>query len=412
MNGYRPPQEVHASVNESTVVQELLDDRTYDIEFNGHLTNHAKHAVIALARLGASADRIRSYYDHYARETPYGFPLEPPRPSEHAISDSNWTRLLGKRASFWAYCDFFDRRQRELGTEELLRRYLPPLVPGWVGSFTHAAIHLGWALDVGHRWMMVEGLAYLAFSYVSCHPERAAAVDDGVRGETAMDSLLRIAGAWDDDRDVLGRWVQELVSDTAAGLAAGIDPELVRSGLQYREARMLGTGHPLIYRTPPWIEAADTSASWEQLYYAVTLLYLARPGDFILLHLITSLHGMEQIADRLPADRRREVVRCFWIGMLCIVFAEADFPTRAELARLHRTYQDAVDGESTGPDGPGWAEIVARAIAEDEEHNPKMVYVLRRMWARTGRRSVYRAAAAHFTTTPELPKSFEEPPTR
>jgi hypothetical protein len=53
---------------------------------------------------------------------------------------------------------------------------------------------------------------------------------------------------------------------------------------------------------------------------------------------------------------------------------------------------------------------VAAAIEEDEEHNPKMVYVLRRVWKRTGGRSIYRAAAAHFTETPELPPSFDEPP--
>lgn len=409
----RPFREVQVPMKDSTVMPELLDDRTYHIEFNGHLTNHAKHAVIALARLGAPAERIRSYYDGYARETPYGFPLEAPRPSEDAIPETDWTSFLGKRTCFSAYCDFFDRRQRDLGTDELLQRYLRTLVPGWVGSFTHAAIHLGWALDADHRWMTVEGLAYMAFSYVSCHPERSSTADSGgSRDETAVDSLLRIAGAWEVDRDALREWVEALVADTDAGVAAGIDPELVRSGLQYRQARVLAEGHPLIYRTPAWIDEQDTSASWEQLYYAVTLLYLARPGDFVLLHLITSLHGMEQIADRLPPDRRKDVVRCFWIGMLGIVFAEGDFPGRTELARLHQTYGDAVDADPTSVDGPGWAGIVARAIAEDEEHNPKMVYVLRRMWARTGRRSVYRAAAAHFTTTPELPKSFDEPPTR
>jgi hypothetical protein len=36
--------------------------------------------------------------------------------------------------------------------------------------------------------------------------------------------------------------------------------------------------------------------------------------------------------------------------------------------------------------------------------------VLQRAWNRSGRRSLYRAAAGHFTTTPELPRSFEQPP--
>lgn len=396
----------------ATAIDELLDDQTYDIEFNGHLTNHAKHAVIALAGLGASPHRIRAYYDNYARLTSYGFGLQAPTPSQHAISEANWERLLGKRTSFWAYCAFFDRQEQELGLDELLRRYVPRLLPGWVGSFTHATIHLGWALDARNRWMAIEGLAYMAFSYVSCHPERASAAPAGGRfdGEDAVASLLRIAGAWEDDHDALRQWVQALIADTAAGTAAGIHPELARSGLQYRIARLLEQGHPLIYELAPWIDEQDVSTSWEQLYYVATLLYLARPGDFVLLHLLTSLHAMEQIADRLPADQRRGVVKHFWIGMLCIVFSEADFPSGTRLEALHAAYECAVDGGEQSAVQQDWERIVARAIEEEEEHNPKMVYVLRRVWQRTGGRSIYRAAAAHFTATPELPASFDEPP--
>lgn len=403
---------------DSKVVEELLNDKAYHIEFNGHLTNHVKHAVIALAGLGASPQRIKEYYDNYARLTPYGYGLEAPRASKHTITDANWQSFLGKRTSFSSYCEFFDRKEKELGTAELLRRYLPPLLPGWVGAFTHATIHLGWALDVNHRWMMIEGLAYMAFTYVSCHPERASSARSGhSRGEQAVDSLLRIAGVWEENPEALRNWVEGLMSDMEAGLAAGIHPELARSGLQYRIARMLGEGHPLIYDTPAWIDEQDVSTSWEQLYYVVTLLYLAMPGDFsvpgdfVLLHLITSLHAMEQIAERLPADQRKGVVRYFWIGMLCTIFSRADFPKRTKLAALHAKYQDAVDPGGPPSEGQDWARIVARAIAEEEEHNPKMAYVLQRVWKRTGGRSIYRVAAAHFTTTPELPKSFEQPPT-
>jgi hypothetical protein len=383
-------------------VEELLDDRSYDIEFNGHLTNHAKHAVIALGGLGASPERIRAYYDAYAKLTPYGYGLEPPRHARHAVSEANWTQLLGKRTSFWAYCQFFDRQERELGLDELLRRYVPRLLPGWVGSLTHAAIHLGWALDAGSRWMTIEGLAYMAFSYVSCHPERARPA--GGPTEQPVDTLLRVACEWERDHDALRDHIEALIADTSADAAAAIHPELARSGLQYRIARVLAEGHPLIYATPAWIDGQDAGDSWEQLYYAVTLLYLAEPGDFLLLHLLTSLHAVEQIADRLPAEQRTYAVKCFWMAMLCLLFSRAQFPARPTLAALHARYADARDPRAD------WDEIIARAIAQDEEHNPKMVYVLRRAWQRSHGRAVYRAAAAHFVTTPELPKSFDDPP--
>ncbi|GAA2214524.1 hypothetical protein GCM10009850_099890 [Nonomuraea monospora] len=277
---------------------------------------------------------------------------------------------------------------------------MPELLPGWTGSFTHATIHLGWALDAGHRWMTVEGLAYLAFSYATCHPERASAPSGD--GTSPVESLLRVAGEWDERRDELAHWVARILADTSPVEDGRIHPELLRSGLQFRIARTLIEGHPLFYDTPAWTADDD----WEPLYYAVTLLYLAYPGDFVLLHLITSLHAVEQIALRLPAAERRRAVVSFWIGLLGTVFSGGDFPRRAKLDALHRLFSGATDQERDDD----WDTTVGRAVLEEEEHNPKLVYVLRRVWERSGRRSIYRVAAAQFTATPELPPSFDEPP--
>ncbi len=395
----------------SPVIEKLLNDRRHHIEFNGHLSNHVKHAVVALARLGASPERIRDYYENYATMTTYGFGLEPARPSRHVITDENWRQFLGGRTSYSSYCDFFDRKERELGLGEVLRVYAPELLPGWVGAFTHASIHLGWALDIGSRWMAVEGLAYLAFSYVPCHPERASSRGDGPPDASAVDSLLRIAGVWDRDRPGLTAWAQEVGAVPPAGVPEGIHPELARSGLQYRNARMLAEGHPLFYETPAWLAGQDnTAACWEQLYYAATLLYLARPGDFVLLHLITSLHGMEQIAAHLPPEGQRLALTCYWTGLLGVVFALADFPKRSKLAALHAVFDRAVDAGPPETWRRDWELSVARSFEEEEEHNPKLVYVMRRMYDRTGGLSLYRTAAAQFTATPALPPSFEQPP--
>jgi len=71
---------------------------------------------------------------------------------------------------------------------------------------------------------------------------------------------------------------------------------------------------------------------------------------------------------------------------------------------LHSEYKDAVDHEESPMEGEEWEHIVARALIEAEEHNPKLVYVQRSLWNRFGRRSLFRIAASHFTTTPEVPK--------
>jgi hypothetical protein len=399
-------------MNKSRSIEELLNDKSHHIEFNGHLTNHVKHAVVALVGLGASPDTIQSYYENYAEMTPYGYGLEPARPSKYIITDENWKQDLGKRTNWSSYCAFFERKVNELGLDEVIRRFVPVLLPGWAGAFTHATIHLGWALNIKSQWMAIEGLAYMAYTYVPCYPERALSVKDpsAANDQTPIDSLLRLAREWENSKGGLERWVEGMMNDKNSHGASQIHPELVRSGLQFRIAKMLHQGHASIYRTPAWIFRQDPTTSFEQLYYVTALLYRTIPGDFVLLHFITSLHAMEQISLHLPSERRKDVVHYFWIGILCVMFAKALFPKESALEALHSEYQNAVDANLAPEIVQDWDQIVGRAILEAEEHNPKMVYILKLLWTRTGYRTIYRATATHFTTTPELPKSFEELP--
>jgi hypothetical protein len=394
------------------LVHSLLDDKTYHIEFNGHLTNHDKHAVVALYRIGATSDQIKSYYENYAALTPYGYPLEAPRKSKHTITDDNWKQFLGKRTSFSSYCEYFDDKEKQLSMAVLLKEYMPTLLPGWAGAFTHATIHLGWALDVRNRWMAIEGLAYMAYTYVSCHPERngSSKLKDFEKDKNVLDSIFSIADVWEKNPLELREWIDQLVLESEGKVIKDIHPELIRSGLQYRIALSLTEGHALFYNNPVWLEKIDVESIWKELHYAVTLIYMAYPGDFVILHLLTSLHAMEYIAENLPSDQQREVIKCFWIGMLGIIFCRGEFPKLTDLKVIHEQYQNAHDDVEKKIDEASWQEIILRAIQEEEEHNAKMVYVLKRMWKISGYKSIFRIAADHFTKTPELPKTFDEPP--
>lgn len=387
------------------VVETLLNDQSYHIEFNGFLSNHAKHAVVALKGLGASPQRIKEYYDTYVKCTPYGYGLEPARPSEHRITHDNWQVYFGKHCSFTSYCQFFDQREKELGMERLLGEYVPILLPGCVGRLMHGTIHLGWALDSGNRWMIIEGLAYMALSYLSYHPKRTYPETRGpAKDKSVLDSLLRIADAWEADPGALQGWLEATLSDAKYSAAAGFHSELAVTGAQYNIAKVLAEGHPLIHATPAWIEDQDMATIWKGLYEAVTLLYMTKPGDFLILHLITSLYAMEQIACRLPVDQQKRAIKCYWTAILAVIFSRGEVPTRATLEALHPKYRDSVDHDGSPTEGEEWEHIVTRALIEEEEHNPKLVYVQRLLWKRFGHRSLFRAAAGHFTTTPKVPK--------
>jgi len=391
--------------NGQNVVERLLNDQSYHIEFNVYLTNHVKHAVIALKGLGASPQRIKDYYDSYASCTAYGYGLEPQRLSEQTITQDNWQAYFGKHSNFTSYCHFFDQEEKRLGMQRLLGEYLPSLLPGCAGALMHGTIHLGWALDSGNRWMIIEGLAYMAFSYVSCQPEKSFPADPNpLADKSVLDSLIRIAGTWETDREALGAWLETTIKAEKYSEAAGFHPELSVTGTQYQIAKVLAEGHPLIHATPAWIESQDMATIWKQLYDALSLLYMTKPGDFIVLHLITSLYAIEQIAKQLPIGEQKRTIKCYWTAMLGVLFSRGEMPSTESIAAVHAKYKDAVDGDGSVRDGQDWEQIISQAINEEEEHNPKLVYVQNLMWKRFGRRSVFRIAAGHFTTTPIISK--------
>jgi hypothetical protein len=387
--------------NARDIVETLLNDQSYHIEFNGFLTNHVKHAVVALNGLGASPKMIKEYYDSYAECTTYGYGLEPSRASEHTITQDNWKNYFGKHCNFTSYCQFFDQQERKLGMKRMLEEYLPSLLPGCVGALMHATIHMGWALNSGNRWMIIEGVAYMAFSYVSCRTEKNFPIP---RDNTALESLLSLADAWNDDSEALRGWLESTLADEKYSASAGFHPELASTGAQFNIAKVLAEGHPLIYATPAWLESQDMPTIFEQMYEALTLLYMTKPGDFFILHLITSLFAMEQITKRLPVSQQKSAIKYYWTAILGVIFSIGEFPTRAKLETLHLQYKDTVDVDGDLAEGQEWDQIVSRALSEKEEHNPKLVYVMRLLWKRFGNRSIFRVAAGHFTTPPVVPK--------
>ncbi|MFI5783032.1 hypothetical protein [Nocardia sp. NPDC051570] len=142
----------------------------------------------------------------------------------------------------------------------------------------------------------------------------------------------------------------------------------------------------------------------------MTLLYLAVPGDFVVLHLLTSLFALERIAETLGSDNDAEMVYdLYWAGLRIIVAAEGKTPAAQKVRELDTLYSGRVDDRFEYA-AAEFEVIARRAWLEDEEHNPKLVFVLRSWWEADGW-SAYRHAAGQFTSTPDLPPSFDEPPT-
>ena len=183
-----------------------------------------------------------------------------------------------------------------------------------------------------------------------------------VKDTSVLESFLRIADAWESDREALHGWLEATLADDKYEASTGFHPELAVTGTQFNVAKVLAEGHPLIHETPAWMEEQDMATIWEGLYEAVTLLFMTKPGDFLILHLITSLHAMEQIANRIPVDQQKSAIKCYWTAMLAVIFSSGEVPTRATLEALYSQYQDAVDHEESPMEGEEWEHIVARAL--------------------------------------------------
>ncbi|MQY27833.1 questin oxidase family protein [Nocardia aurantia] len=385
-------------------VADLLDDRSHHIEFNGHLTNHVKHAVIALAALGAPESLIRDYHKNYAQLTAYGYPLEPARPPARSIDAGSWREFLGQRVHFAAYTAFFDTEVARLGIAGAVLEYAPELLRGWIGAFTHATIHLGWAVWADHPGMTAEALAYLAFSFVPVADETRRGADTAAG---PWDSLLALATAHAGDEDFRTA-VRTIIGDTDT--VTGLHPELGRSGLQARVAAVARSGLPQLAGTGRWAAGLDPGVRRAAVRRAVTRLYLAEPGDFVVLHLITSLFALEELA-RVLADESAtaRLYDLYWAGLRVIVAAERKIPAPEKLRALADLYETP-GGDRTDHATAEFEFAARRSWLEDEEHNPKLVFVLRQWWNEQDW-NAYRHAAAQFTRTPDLPPSFAEPPT-
>ena len=130
--------------NGQNVVERLLNDQSYHIEFNVYLTNNVKHAVIALKGLGASPQRIKDYYDSYASCTTYGYGLEPQRLSEQTITQDNWQAYFGKHCSFTPTASSLTSRRSNLGCSGCWENTCPACCQvAWARSCTAPYIWVG-----------------------------------------------------------------------------------------------------------------------------------------------------------------------------------------------------------------------------------------------------------------------------
>jgi hypothetical protein len=83
--------------------------------------------------------------------------------------------------------------------------------------------------------------------------------------------------------------------------------------------------------------------------------------------------------------------------LVCLLAASATgFPSATVLDKANKEYP------TSATESPDWGPIEARGMAEEEEHNIKLVYVCRELWKRYGQWKGFSDAAQTFTLTPNI----------
>ena len=149
--------------------------KRWSIELGGFLTNHLWHGILALAGLGASDELISNFAASYSKR------LEPAREDRHDLPQdvprAVTGRLLplGSREGFMRHVRAFEL---EVDTGPFLATGTHPsaahvqgttlarLMDGLSGAAFHALIHLGTGLRLGIRPIIMEGLGYVAHSFL------------------------------------------------------------------------------------------------------------------------------------------------------------------------------------------------------------------------------------------------------
>lgn len=388
------------------VTERLLADRTFDIEFAGFLTNHSKHAIVALHGLGAEPHRMQQYWDMYTRETPRELCLDKVAQDwaqVQPIQKSDWLPLRGQKIKWQEQVAFMDAELERLGSpDRLVAEYVDEaLMDSVAGALTHGIIHLGWAIDAGSPSMICEAIAYLNFCHICVDPSKFRSQ---VHLEASpMDSWLRVADAFH-EQDLASTWVRP----TKAKYDESFHPEIVVAGFQWQVAKLLHEPHALATDLPSWVDGDDAPAMWQALYESAIYLYLASRnhnglGNFVVLHLITSLWAIEQTCRVIENQKSKEhstVVRrraCSQYYATVVVFlaTSSAMPTAAKL----RSVLEEFPLDDRDEEFMDWTPMVEAGKAEDEEHNIKLVYVTKELWNRYGRWKGYSAAAKAFTST-------------
>jgi hypothetical protein len=301
-------------------LRELLDaNARFDLAARG-TTNHCPMALVALAEMGASPDRLQEFFDMWERD----YALSAP-PVDTVIDRREWSRHLGNSAAFGALRGCFLAWMTDDEPIKVITAVLKevPFAPA-TGAF-HALIRLAYGVEAEHRGEIASGLAAL----ISSHLPVDVRFDESPAAESVDAAFIHVARAMNDD-------VKQGNSITSRLRAVASDDRFRRAIL-----------------APP-----ATSSLLDDIARVAIAAYWRTP-DFTVLHTVTATHAARILFARLDDTLVEQWLPRLWVA-LCAAYG---------------TVRKPLDIEAAAPDiDAEWNEVCRLAVGSNDDHVIKMTY--------------------------------------
>ncbi len=317
---------------------QLLHAARWDAEYGASLSNHLPMTLTALARLGASDERLAEFAKRYAKKLHAAPPAEP-WPAGEA-----WRALLGQPRAWPAYRTLWREWIDYEGGPDVLAQALPTLMQGAGAAAFHGLIRAASALAANHAEALADALAYWSCRWFAC----GAADGAGSNADTAAVLKTLDFAAELHDEPLIAQQMAQAAAD------ARFAPALAR-----------------------W--RVDAHITLPRLAMLAAERYAAR-AEFTVLHLVTSAHAVQVLLPWLRAEERLAALRHYAAA------------AAAAWATLPQDHKGSTPQVSMLP----WTEIAARAAQSDDDHVIKLVDSCRELektlggavWSRAASRAV------------------------
>lgn len=305
---------------------------------------HGPMVAEALSTLGQE-DAVAGWVDQY-RGVRRHLPMPPVRTPIDGADQENWRAALGAydRASDWL--NFFRSQLQEQPWRELAARWLPVLLPGYVGGLTHGLIRTAHALR--------------------SFPQ------EGPPSQLQLDELARGLAFWAATyRPVAGDWSRHGELPLAAALHA-----LPRLEPRMRSRHMTAGSSLMFADLPGFAEAVQSLAVTDNIHEAISthtatfarvMLAHVEMHPVPLVHTITAPAVTRDLLPYLSPSAYPQVYRCLWqvsAAVLALFAGRLEGETEPEIAPPKMAREELLGRAIEGADAHA-IKLIAACIRED-----------------------------------------------